>query len=372
MLVSYWTIRPVSTQLLSVKLLWPVLAISLLGFTLGAADSPFWEYEESTTPYHGILWKSTLPDFSEASYREQVALLLEAFESTTGKRLVPGETGKAALKVFTGSGLGMATPRPLVQALIRALVERGFQRSDLAIVDAREAALRDAGYLPPLSRMEEEGPYFEGVRVYALDRGELRSATWYYESPLPQEFTSPLGRLLLQNPIDLDPEEARKSYLPELLLTGVDFWINLPMASHHPATGLSGALANASLWNISNGSRFFNSPANAPVAVAEVASIPELKARWALNLVSLEAFQFIGGPSFNANYTASLPELWMTVDPVILDANLLQVVNRVRTAAGFLAFPPVPEFIEYSMELGLGTGLFVETQVRRPGGDGQR
>jgi hypothetical protein len=215
--------------------------------------------------------------------------------------------------------------------------------------------------------MQVQGPYFHGVRVYSLDSPELRSPIWFYDSPLPREFSSPLGRALLRAPIQLDPEQARKSYLPANLMTGVDFWINLPVAAHHPATGLSGALVNASLWNISNGTRFFSSPANAPVAVAEIASIPELQASWALNLISLEGYQYIGGPGFNANYTDSLPELWMSVDPVIMDANLVTLLNKARQGRRFQALPVIPEFVEYSVQLGLGQGIAVGTRVLEPG-----
>jgi hypothetical protein len=350
------------------KPLWWILATALLVLQANAEDSAFWGFEENPKqPYQGLLWKTRLADFSEEAYAARVDILLDAFEKTTGKQLVPGAHGKAALKIYTSSGVGLNTPVALVSAVLDALEARGFARENLCLIDAREDTLRDAGFLPPLSRMQIQGPYFHGVRVYSLDSPELRSPIWYYDSPLPREFSSPLGRALLRAPIQLNPEEARKSYLPANLMTDVDFWINLPMATHHPATGLSGALVNASLWNISNGTRFFSSPANAPVAVAEIASIPELQASWALNLISLEGFKYIGGPAFNANYTESLPELWMSVDPVIMDANLVTLLNEARRANRFQALPVIPEFVEYSVQLGLGSGIAMGTRVLEPG-----
>jgi hypothetical protein len=350
------------------KPLWWILATALLVLQANADDSAFWGFEENPKqPFQGMLWKAGLPDFSEEAYASRVNTLLDAFEEATGKKLEPGTRGKAALKVYTNSGVGLNTPVALVSAVLDELEKRGFARSDLCLIDAREDTLRDAGFLPPLSRMQVQGPYFRGVRVYSLDSPELRSPVWYYDSPLPREFSSPLGRALLRAPIQLNPEEARKSYLPANLMTEVDFWINLPMAAHHPATGLSGALVNASLWNISNGTRFFNSPANAPVAVAEIASIPELQASWALNLISLEGYQYIGGPAFNANYTESRPELWMSVDPVIMDANLVTLLNQARQGSRFQALPVIPEFVEYSVQLGLGQGIAAGTRVLRPG-----
>ncbi|NJK61245.1 MAG: DUF362 domain-containing protein, partial [Oscillatoriales cyanobacterium SM2_1_8] len=137
--------------------------------------------------------------------------------------------------------------------------------------------------------------------VRPLDSSNLVSANWFYDSPLPAEIPSRWGSILFPNRIaEATDPERRKSFLPADLLTAVDFWINLPVGVDLPAVGISGALANATLWNITNRDRFFVSPANAPVAMAEIAAIPELEAHLAVTILSLEAFQFIGGPPFNA------------------------------------------------------------------------
>ncbi|MGC9452273.1 MAG: DUF362 domain-containing protein [Oceanipulchritudo sp.] len=345
------------------KALWSLIATTLLPFASVAGNSFFWEPADSRTLFNGELWQVELADFSPESYSREVDGLLADFEEHTGRALAPGKHRLAALKIYTNSGNGLQTPKGLVIAVIDALLRRGFRPGEICLIDAKEENLRDAGYLPPLSRMGVEGAYFRNIRVYAMDNGELESPVWYYESPLPREFSSPLGRELLRAPVELNPQEARKSYLPDILLEGVDFWINLPVASHHPGTGPSGALVNASLWNITNGTRFFNRPANAPVAVAEIAAIPELADSLALNLVSLEHFQYIGGPAFNANYTGSRPEVWMSVDPVIMDANLVVLLNEYRQGAGFEPFPELPEYVVYAMELGLGNGIAIETRT---------
>lgn len=337
--------------------------MTLLANVIFAQESAFWDFEsKQKQAYKGKIWKTDLEDFSYQTYYENAQALLRRFESVTSKPLSPGSHGKAALKIYSNSGAGLHTPKAIVDGVIDYLKSNGFRSEDLCLVDAREESLRDAGYLPPLSQMDALGPYYKGIRVHAIDTGSVKSPVWFYESPLPREFTSPLGRELLVPTIEKNPEEARKSYLPVNLVQEVDFWINLPVASHHPATGMSGALVNASLWNVSNGTRFFNSPANAPVAVAEIAAIPELKATWALNLISLEAYQYIAGPGYNANYTNSLAEMWMSVDPVIMDANLVQVINAARSEKGFSQLPMVPEFVLYSIQLGLGRGIPSETE----------
>ena len=337
--------------------------MTLLPLLAIAGEGIFWDFEDETKKaWQGVIWRTPLEDFAADGYSASIEKLLDEFESSSGKKLVPGKFGRVALKVYTNSGAGLHTPEPMVRAVVTALLARGFSKEGICIIDAEEKMLREAGFLPPLSQIKERGPYFDGIRVYGLDEGTLQSPTWFYESPLPREYTSPLGREMLQPIIELDPVKARKSFMPDILFGQVDFWINMPMVSHHPSTGMSGALVNASLWNITNSTRFFSSPANAPVAVAEIAAIPELDSGWALNLVSLEQYQFIAGPAYNANYTNSRKEIWMSVDPVIMDANLIQLINRSRESRGFRKLPEVPEFILYAMQLGLGRGIPSETR----------
>ena len=336
--------------------------MTLLPSLMHAAESSFWPIDEGKRPYAGEIWRTPLTDFGRQEYGRAIERLLQTFEEDSGRRLTPCQHRRAAIKIYTGSGAGMHTPEGLVLGVLNALKQRGFADHELIILDAREETLREAGFLPPLSKIRLLGPYFHNVRVYALSRGELKSPVWYYDSPLPREFTSPLGREVLQPIIDLNPEEARKSYLAAPLCESVDFWINLPMASHLPSTGLSGALANASIWNITNGSRFMGSPVNAPVAVAEIAAIPELKSSLAVNILSLEEYQYIGGPGYNANYTDSKPELWLSVDPVIMDANVITLLNASRVQRGFRTLPEIPEFISFSMQVGLGDGITSATR----------
>lgn len=304
-------------------------------------------------PVSPIIYEAKLPDFSVATYADRVELLIAQFEASIGQKLVPGEKGKVGLKIYADSGPGLATPVPLTQAVVAALLRRGYKKENIFLVGLNQQRLRFAGYLPALSTGKS---VFEGHKIYVLESGRYFDPVWFYDSPLPSRFDPILAQKSVEN---FDPETSldddRKSFLATPLFAEADFWINLPVYTDHPVLGVNGALVNATLWNASNTARFFRSPASAPAAVAEMSAIPELRHTWMFTLVSLERYQFIGGPWFNSLYTISEPRLWLGADPVLLDALMLEKINRYRARDGFKPVSEDIRTLEFASILGVGS-----------------
>ncbi len=321
------------------------------------------------------VWESALPNGStfvtpgpQSGYTDAVEALFTACEHATGRPLRPGEKRKAGIKIYTDAGPGLATPKPLVRAVITALQRRGFAAADIFLVGLNPLRLRMAGYLP--TSAADTVP-FEGHPVYVLESGRFYDPVWFYDSPIPYRFDPILSgrdsRSVNRMPgadlfrsdgggnSDFLQEDDRKSFLATPLFLDTDFWINLPVYSDHDTLGVNGALANATLWNASNTSRFFRSAATAPAAVAEMAAIPELRITWALTLTSLERWQYIGGPRFNSLYTVSEPQLLLSADPVAIDSVMLGKINRARQAAGFKPVSDDIRTLEFAETLGVGT-----------------
>ncbi|MBA3850433.1 MAG: DUF362 domain-containing protein, partial [Opitutus sp.] len=302
------------------------------------------------------VWEARLPDFSDAAYRYAVEQILQEWERTNDRELKPGAKRKVGLKIYTDSGPGLATPFPLVRAVIASLEKRGYSHGDIFLVGLNPLRLRLTGFLPSFSTGEAP---FPGHPVYVLESGKFYDPAWFYDSPLPARFDPITNDRAVEQAAagkkNTTLEEDRKSFLATPLFVDADFWINLPVYTDHPVLGVNGALVNATLWNASNTFRFFKSPATAPAAVAEMAAIPELREGWALTLASLQLYQFIGGPYFNSLYTVSEPRLLGSSDPVILDALMLDRLNAARKRTGF---EPIGEdetrMLDFAQQLGVG------------------
>jgi hypothetical protein len=301
-----------------------------------------------------IVWEAKLGQYDLAAYTTAVEALFGKIEAAAGRKIAPGTKHKVGLKIYAESGPGLATPLPLTQAVIAALVRRGYAAGDIFLVGLNQRRLMQTGYLPsPVT-----GHFlFDGHPVYVLESNRFYNPVWFYDSPLPSRFDPFLANKPVFRPDGTDPveDEKRKSLLDTLLFLDADFWINLPVYTDHAALGVNGALVNATLWNASNTERFFGSPGSAPAAVAEMAAIPELRQTWAFTLVSLERYQFIGGPWFNSLYTRSAPRLWLSADPVLLDALMLDRINADRVKAGFKPVSEDIRLLEFAATLGLGT-----------------
>jgi len=294
-----------------------------------------------------LLIEQKLGGFADQDYAAAVERLLAEHETRTGRPLRPGSLRKCGLKVSSDAGLGLSTPKGLVRAVGSAMRQRGFGVDAIILCDGRQESMRQCGFLPPLSK---DPACFEGYPVVTWDQfapgwaGESRLRYENQVMPSPGTPNVPWG-----NP--------RVSILPKTLFDEVDFWINLPVLSDSKSLGVHGALAAASLGNMANAERFLDNPSNASKAAVEVCAIPGLNKRQALTILSLERYQVLGGPNFDANWIRSDKVLLASANPVILDFIGLQKINAGRVARQVPAIHPEPPIFALANqgEIQLGT-----------------
>jgi len=320
--------------------------------SFGQADIPL--FEKGDAPSNQV-YEYDLEGFELGEYETAVENLMKNYEKSNSLKFAPGAKGKVALKVYSNSGPGLSTPEGLVEAVVRGLTSRGYKRSDIFILGLSARHMRLSGFLPPLSHRSE---YFNQVFVRSLDTGLYYNEKWFYDSPLPAQSAEYWVNIKEENSIikPMDETAERRSLLPMPLMHEVDFWINLPCYSDHPTLGVNGALMNATLWNASNTLRFLKSPATAPLAVAEMGAIPELRETWAFSIVSLERFQFVGGPIFNSLYTVGESKVLLSDNPVLLDSIMMERINYYRRKNGFAPLPEDLKILAFSEQIGLGYG----------------
>lgn len=345
----------------------PFRIIALIGVCLGL--SSFAALADPVVPRkiaavkHEPVWEARLPSFSEKDYDVEIEALIASWEKYTGKPIAPGAKGKVGLKIYTDSGPGMATPIPLVKAVIAALERRGYKHESIFLVGLNQLRLRMTGYLPSL--VTGKSP-FEGTPIYVLESNRYYDPTWFYDSPLPARFDPVFMASQTKDvPNESKKDEDRKSFLATPLFLDADFWINLPIFTDHPTLGINGSLVNATLWNASNTARFFRSPANAPAAVAEMSAIPELRETWLFTIASLQYYQFIGGPYFNSLYTVSEPVVWLSKDPVLLDSLMLDRINTWRHKNRFESVDEEIRTLEFAEILQVGSSKISDAQIIR-------
>jgi hypothetical protein len=301
------------------------------------------------------VWQAHLAGFTEEDYDTAVERLMAAYEKSSGHVIVPGAKKKVGLKIYSDSGPGMATPVPLVRAVIQALERRGYANNNIFLVGLNQLRLRMTGYLPSL--VTGDTP-FKGNPVFVLESNRYYDPVWFYDSPLPERFDPIFAAHQTEGvPNTSTKDEDRKSFLATPLFLDTDFWINLPVYTDHPVLGVNGALVNATLWNASNTARFFRSPATAPAAVAEMSAISELRQTWRFTIASLEHYQFIGGPFFNSLYTRSEPLVWLGTDPVMMDALMRDRIDLWRRKEGFVPISDEIRTLEFAETLGVGSTL---------------
>ena len=297
-----------------------------------------------------ILWEAQLNNFSLTSYAEALNKVWSDFESMRGQSIVPGKHKKIALRISCEAGIGLCTPPLLVKAVIEQLKKKGWQKKQITIIGQKGEDLRESHYLPPLGSGKEA--LFSGVSVVALDDGEFWDKNWFYSSSLPIRNYN-FGSVIFDFEQSDTEEKKRYSWLPSNLLTDVDFWINLPVFMDQSTLGVQGAVLNGSLLQVSHNSRFLESVHEGPVAAVEIAMIPELQRTWVLTIASLEKYQFIGGPFFNAHYTASAPKLWLSSNPLLPDFEIWKRFNKHRKNRG-LPIIPTPSIFLLGEQIGLG------------------
>ena len=226
------------------------------------------------------------------------------------------------IKVNSALGPIGGTRKPVVDAVVRGLLEARLPPNRIIIWDRSLASLKAAGYDALAKR--------HGVRLAgSQDAGWDESVT--YESPIIGTLVS--GDLGFER----DGEKtSRKSHLSRLLTGEMTRSISICPLLNHNRAGVSGHLVGLVDGSMDNSHRFSRSGSILAVAVPEILAIEDeaqrrlLGDRLVLGITDALFCQYLGQSKCLLHYTAALGQLRFSTDPVALDVFSIEELKRQR------------------------------------------
>ena len=287
-------------------------------------------------------------DGSLSSYAHCLERILPLLEHSRNKRIHPALVPKICIFLDYHCAPGLAPSPNLLDALLAALFERGYDSSTVTL-----ASFRD-GFIG--SHTSHSAASYRGVqRVSSGDVGYFHTE-WWYDSPLPSS-DHDRAKIFLQYPQqpEIRRDLERKSYLPAFLFLDDTYWINLAVAMDDPALGINGATENITLGACGNTARFLKDSTMTNAAVTEILAIPEFWEKRLFSILDMNTIQFAGGSAFDAEFTCKVGKVLVGENPLAVDYHALPYLAVQRDKYGFSERKKVQlTLFRFGRELGLG------------------
>ncbi len=309
----------------------------------------------------GEILDYTISEFNQNNYDIAVESLIKNFEKSNNMSIAPGHKGTIALRIYTYSGPGLCTPPELILALSKSLTNRGFKTENIFIIGDSKYNLLKCGYIS--SRINSDNATFHNMPVFWIDDEQFYSDQWAYKSSLTSTGETIINQNILSG-INSTVKQFTKSYLPTMLMFGVDYWINIPTYCGHSQHGVVGSIIQGAIFNISNHKRFLDNPINCAKIAPQIYAIPELSEHCLFSITSLERFQYVDTLSYNENYIQSLPHILLSNDPIALDSLCTKIVNYIKKKHNINNLQHCPNILKYGERLNLGTTQYKMLQIK--------
>ncbi len=275
----------------------------------------------------------------------------------------PGDV--VGIKIAAAPGAMSGTHPAVVRAVARGLQEAGIPSGHIIVWDRNRDELAAAGYA-------ERDPDF---RVQWIDPSSGYDRQAVLTAPV-------LGRLIwgdskfgdrkgtrLEDLLSSGAQLSSTSYYATVLSRKVTKVINLPSMCDSYLSGLNGALANMTLWNVDNWRRFIQEPNFGNPYLAEIYGDPMVRDKVVLTIMDALAVQFAGGPFPNPNFTRQYFTILASRDPVAIDATAMRLIDQYRLANKLPPIAPVAGHIETAAGMGLGNASANVIDEVRVGGN---
>jgi hypothetical protein len=277
------------------------------------------------------------------------ALLGRSLERLTGEpsvraawRSLVRTEETVGIKVYSRPGAISGTRPPVVEAVIRGLLDAGMPPDRVVVWDRTLADLRLAGFVELAERY--------GVGVAGSAEAGFDEEVFYE--------TSLIGQLVWG---DLEfgrsgSRVGRRSFASKLLTGGMAQIISVVPLLNNNHAGVSGHCWGLAMSSVDNTLRFEANPARLAEAVPELLALEGLNLRDRVVLAITDAMlcQFQGEERQLLHYSTVLDQLWLGRDPVALDVAAIEEIERHRRISGVSGPKPNLELFENCSLLELG------------------
>jgi hypothetical protein len=288
------------------------------------------------------------------------------------------------IKIATMGGLLMSSHRPIVQAVCDGLIAAGVPPAHIIVWDKDASDMRTAGYLPsPASDAHVgitsvfPGTGYDPDAIYK--NGILGTLIWG-DSEFHTFGDDDLSRAAVEavrghngyggegTPTNIAednslldstaPQTSNKSHFARLVTTICTKIVNIPVLIDNPYVGINGCLASLALGSVDNNRRFVGDPTYGDPAIGEIDSNPILRRKVVVHILDAMIAQYAGGPRFNPVFTRQLGAVYVSRDPVAIDAITLNRLEKFRTQDRSGRLDPIGKtaiHIHEATTLNLGT-----------------
>lgn len=255
---------------------------------------------------------------------------------------------RVGIKV-SASGRSISGTHPaVVEAIARGLISAGVPRDHILVWDRNLEDLLAAGYSlkSPLYVLRWIDPA-DGYDPQSVVSSPIVGRLVWGDSRFGKRKETRLVDLLSSG-----DQLSSISVYAKILTSEVDKVINVPSLLDSYLTGIQGALTNMTLQNIDNWRRFTKGVGAS--YIAEIYADEVVRPKVVMTVLDGLILQFAGGPYPNPNYTTTKNTLFMSSDPVAIDATAVHIIDDMRVLNHLPKCANLASYIQSAAQIGIG------------------
>jgi uncharacterized protein (DUF362 family) len=262
------------------------------------------------------------------------------------------------IKITTMGGPLLSTHRALVQAICDGLQAAGVPPSQIIIWDKDATNMRSAGYAPvaatdthvgitsifPDTGYDPDAVYKSDVLGTLIwgdsefirhDDDLLTAASQAVKNKGFGDNGTSAAATAAEDTLtsgSTAPQTSNRSHFARIVTTLCTKIINVPVLTDNSYIGINGCLGSLALACVDNNRRFQGDPTYGDPAIDEILSNDLLRRKVVIHILDALISQYAGGPHFEPVFTKSIGAIYVSRDPVAIDALVLKRMDEWRAA----------------------------------------